>query len=39
MLFFYSGLAGILRNLAEVAKDLDDGIDWAWQDMQPKRNP
>ena len=40
MLSFYSGLAGILRNLAQAAKDLDDGIDWAWQDMQPKqRNP
>ena len=39
MLSFYSGLAGILRNLAQVAGDLDDGIDWAWQDMQPKKNP
>lgn len=36
MLFFYSGIVGILRNLAQAAKDLDDGIDWAWQDMCTK---
>jgi hypothetical protein len=32
MQFFCSGLIGILNNLAHVAKDLDDGVDWAWQD-------
>jgi len=30
MRFFYSGLIGILRNIACVATDLDYGIDWAW---------
>lgn len=32
MRFFCSGLIGILNNLAQVAKDLDDGVDWVWQD-------
>jgi hypothetical protein len=35
MRFFCSGLIGILNNLARVAKDLDDGVDWAWRDEFP----
>jgi len=38
MMFFYSGLAGILRHLSQVTQELDYAIEWVWEDTVFKEN-
>ncbi|MDG6898648.1 MAG: hypothetical protein JRN24_02810, partial [Nitrososphaerota archaeon] len=35
---FYSGLAHIFENLANVATDLERGVDWVWSDRTSGAN-